>query len=518
MLFKPLEYGSSHPGVPKGVVLQKILSQPQIKNASLVVVQRVALIYICKCLPQLFSPTKPDKDFSDDSKGTFTVEFSTPNEIAERNKTIPPIPQHFREVLRKELQDEIAGRKSAAHLAGLRSSNNATNLKKRTITSPDLSTPPPKKQKREHNNHYDNNSNISKTSTVVLESGFSGQMPNIGDSNIKLPIMSNLRSSSNNNVNSSNVFLKTSSNSTPTPNSQTEESSSGTPSPESSNSPSTQKKDQIPPSDTSSSSQKLRPISPKPASPVSPKSPNQQQQTQTVKKPESESSQADSPSKNATTQQTGAPPSDTASSSQKLHPISPKPTSTQQAGSNKGQLPLASSSNSTPTSPTAQPSTNGEGKPNPSPLTPILLKQFSTAKAPNQEQNQKKNRSILSKSASAFSNRPIQVEEDAAEQKKALQAKNGSVDDPMVIETDVPNSTSNLTPPRSKIPASQSVNLSDCSLNQQVLLLKAAVTDMQQQILHLESMFRRREQMRQMELCNMSTEINVLNGKIEARM
>lgn len=138
VMFDALPHNSPHPGVPKGVVLSRVLSQPGIGPQN-EVSKQIAQIWINRCLPHLFSPDTPEKDFADPGKGTFKLEVVPPNEADLKRTTLPPIPPDFKELLKKELFEEISNRRSAAQLAGLR---------KRTETEPNIRNVPPKKRAR----------------------------------------------------------------------------------------------------------------------------------------------------------------------------------------------------------------------------------------------------------------------------------------------------------------------------------------------------------------------------------
>jgi len=138
LMFDPLPDDSPHPGIPKGVVLTRVLSQPGV-GAQNEISKQIAQIWINRCLPHLFSPQSPEKDFSDAGKGTFKLEFVPLEERDGKRSNIPTIPPDFKEVLKKELLEEISNRRSAAQLAGLR---------KRTDTEPNIRTVPPKKRAR----------------------------------------------------------------------------------------------------------------------------------------------------------------------------------------------------------------------------------------------------------------------------------------------------------------------------------------------------------------------------------
>lgn len=160
--YRPLPINSKNPGVPKGIVIGKVLGQPGV-TATDQLSQRIALIWVCKCLPRIFSDAPKEyleKQFSDDNKGTFLLEPILPEEYEERAKTVPPVPPEFKDQLRRELRDEIIGRKSAHQLVDLQ--KNTRVGVKRTITSPNLKESPPVKKKR---------TSVPKSETFVVDQG-----------------------------------------------------------------------------------------------------------------------------------------------------------------------------------------------------------------------------------------------------------------------------------------------------------------------------------------------------------
>ena len=127
---------SPHPGTPRGLVLEKIVAQTGSEEKSSFV-KRIALHWITRCLPHLFSPDNLSKDFRDVSKGTFRIEPTPQHEIASRMASVPLIPPEFVAELKRELLEEINNRASEK-LVGL----------KRTSTEPEVRLlPPPKKQR-----------------------------------------------------------------------------------------------------------------------------------------------------------------------------------------------------------------------------------------------------------------------------------------------------------------------------------------------------------------------------------
>ena len=118
--------------LPKSTVLKDILEYGKhtIKDGF---TQRIACIFISKALPLLY----PN---SQELENQFYQLEKLPVELhEERLKSIPEIPINLREQLKREVREEILGRKSAQDLVDLgRKAREGSNANKRTFTSPDL--------------------------------------------------------------------------------------------------------------------------------------------------------------------------------------------------------------------------------------------------------------------------------------------------------------------------------------------------------------------------------------------
>ena len=120
---------------------------------------RIAHIWICKCLPRIFSNDCPkeylEKNLSDESKGTFLLEPVAQEDQANRMKTIPPIPPAFKDELKNELRMELVGRKS---MVGSDLQNSNRNAIKRSAT--ELPNQPQAKRPKRNS--------LTKTETLVI--------------------------------------------------------------------------------------------------------------------------------------------------------------------------------------------------------------------------------------------------------------------------------------------------------------------------------------------------------------
>ena len=131
----------------KSVVLNEILEygKQKVKDG---IAKRIASVFISRALPLLF-PNETELE-----NQHYQLEKTSEETKEEKLKTIPEIPTNLREQLKKEVREEILGRKSAQDLVDL--GRKARAGTKRTQTSPDLREAI-KKQKVDDNSNGEEN-------------------------------------------------------------------------------------------------------------------------------------------------------------------------------------------------------------------------------------------------------------------------------------------------------------------------------------------------------------------------
>lgn len=148
--YSPLAVESTRSGIAKAALLHEVLQHPQVKSRD-PVSQRLALLFIMRCLPVIFAGEAGARrlraGFMDDTQSTFLLRRLTPAESEERRKSgAPAIPGDFKASLKQELRDEILGRKSAHQLVDISREMQVRKPAKRNATVGDLR--PSKRQKR----------------------------------------------------------------------------------------------------------------------------------------------------------------------------------------------------------------------------------------------------------------------------------------------------------------------------------------------------------------------------------